>query len=194
MECYPRVGLVLIRTEAYRAQEMQPALDGLRADTEEIANALRQLFDLQGPWIINSVETLPACQRALSELDLDMVVLACQTQASEELLAILLKAIGSRPLVIWCYLPWQRFPQPASCLELLRGSGPVGTFGALGILRNLGVTFFFTFGSPGDPRLILDLRRAGWAACLRHVLRRVALGCSPARITGCCRLLWMSSA
>lgn len=176
MDSKPRIGLILIRSEGSGWADAQAVLTGTRADADKITARLRQEFELRDPWVIDGPEAQQECQRALREAELDMVVLAYQTVAGEEYLAGLFQAIGSTPLVVWCYLPWRRFPQPASPNEVLRGSGPVGTFGALGVLRNLGASFFFTFGSLDDPRLIRDLCQAGRAARLRRALRSARFG------------------
>jgi L-fucose isomerase-like protein len=64
---------------------------------------------------------------------------------------------------------------------VLRGSGPVGTFEGLGTLRNLGVDFFFTQGSTGDPRVLRDLETAARAAQVRRLLRSARFGLLPGR-------------
>lgn len=181
MENRPRVGLVLMRAEWPGCGAAGNVLETVEADTRAIVERLEEHFSVAGPWVISSTRSMQEAQHALRDAELDMVLLAFQTWAEDAQLVSLLQAIGSRPLVLWCYLPWRRVPRPVSRADLLRGAGPVGTFGALGTLRNLGVPFFFTFGAPDDPRLMQDLRVAGRAAAVRQYLRKTRFGLIPSR-------------
>ncbi len=175
----PRVGLVLMRSGDLCCEEPGDVLGAVREDERGIVTQLNQRFEIFGPWIVDSVDTLQASQNALLENELDMVILAYQTESQEGALDALLAAIGARPLVIWCYLPWRRLPRPTTFNELQRTSGLIGTFAALGVLRNQGSAFFFTFGAPDDPRLLRDLEVAGRAARLRQQLRQTRIGLLP---------------
>jgi L-fucose isomerase-like protein len=181
MQVSPRVGLVFMRSDMFGCGQADDLLYTIEADTQDAVRRLSRQFDIQGPWIIDSVDSLQSCQQSLRETDLDMVLLAFQTAATDTHLVSLLQAIGNRPLVLWCYLPWRRLPRPVSFSETMRGSGPVGAFAALGTLRNLGVPFLFAFGAPDDPRLIQDLNVAGRAARVRQSLRTARFGLVPSR-------------
>ena len=182
MQEKPRVGLILMRAGSVCCEEPGDFLESIRVDEQRIVNRLNQHFHMFGPWVVDSVDTLQTCQNTLRDQDLDMVLLAYQTQAEDGALDGLLAAIGDRPLVVWCYLPWRRLPRPASYSELQRTSGLVGTFAALGNLRDQGTEFLFTFGAPDDPRLIRDLQVAGRAARARRGLRTTRIGLLPSPI------------
>lgn len=177
----PSVGLIVMRTDWFGHPAADQLIESIRADTVDIVNRLSGKFDVQGPWVVDSPESLHACQQGLREVELDMVLLAYQTWAEDTRLLSLLQAVGSHPLMVWCYQPWRRIPRPATFEDVLRGSGPVGTFAALGVLRNLQIPFQFTFGSPDDPRLLNDLQVAGRAAQVRRRLRSARFGLLPSR-------------
>jgi hypothetical protein len=181
MEGNPNVGLIVMRADWFGRPEAGSVLESIRSDTHEMVERLSRHFNLQGPWVVDSLESLLQAQHALREAEVDLVLLAFQTWAEDTRLVSLLQAIGSRPLIVWCYQPWLRVPRPTAFSEVLRGSGPVGTFAALGMLRNLDVSFQFTFGSPDDPRLIHDLKVAGRAAQVRRGLRSARFGLLPSR-------------
>ena len=181
MQEKPRVGLILMRATWPDSPESREILDGVRVDTQAILDRLNQHFEIQSPWVVDSQESLHACQKALRESDLDLVLLAFQTGAEDIFLTSLLQAIGTRPLLLWCYAAWGRLPGAISAAEIMRVSGSVGTFGALGTLRNLDVPFLFTFGAAEDPRLIDDLVVAGRAALMRKALRSARFGVIPSR-------------
>ncbi len=185
MEGKPRVGLIWIRVDLAGLPGAPGGAGGMQAlveaDASAAAGMLGELFDLRGPWVVDGPQAPEACREALREGELDMVVLAYQTQAGESCLPGLLQAIGGCPLVVWCYLPWRRFPEAAAYPEVLRGSGPAATFGALSVLRDLGASFLFTYGSPDDPRLAEELRCAGRAARVRRALRATRIGLLPAQ-------------
>ena len=181
MQEKPRVGLILMRANWPDCVEARAVLDGVEVDTRSILDRLNQHFDILEPWIVNSQDSLHTCQEALRESDLDLVLLAFQTGAEDIYLLSLLQAIGTRPLLLWCYAAWGRLPSAISASEVMRISGPVGTLGALGTLRNLDVPFLFTFGAAEDPRLIHDLVVAGRAALVRKALRSARFGFVPSR-------------
>lgn len=175
----PRVGLILMRLGQVCCDQPGEFIGGVRVDEDAILSSLTHHFDLAGPWVIDSAEALQDCQAALRSTELDMILLAYQTRAEDGALDAILAARGGLPLVLWCYLPWRRLPRPTSYSELQRTSGLVGTFAALGTLRNQDSGFLFTFGAPDDPRLVSDLVVAGRAARLRRQLRQIRIGLLP---------------
>ncbi len=179
MQDKPRVGLVLMRSSETCCEDTGEVLGAIQTDEDSIVARLSQHFDITGPWIVDSVDARETCQNALREATVDMVLLAYQTRAEESLLEALVESIGNRPFVVWCYLPWRRLPRPTSYGELQRTTGLVGTFAALGALRNMGAAYLFTFGAPDDPRLMQDLVVAGRAARLRRQLRQMRIGVLP---------------
>lgn len=181
MQEKPRLALILMQTDWNVCDDTLPVVEGVRQDREAMLNRLRRHFDILGPSVVDSPETLQACQRALSDGTFDLILLAFQTRADDTYLVPLLEAIGQRPLILWCYLPWRRIPRPASHVDMIRGSGPVGAFAALGTLRNLEIPFLYTFGAPDDPHLIEDLQVAGRAAQVRQSLRGARFGLIPSR-------------
>lgn len=179
MQEKPRVGLVLMRTTwnaCDRGVEIQKEFD---ADARTIIERLDPCFSIEGPFIIDSPDTLADCRKKLQNGGLDMVLLAFQTWADENLLVSLIEPSLGLPLVLWCFLPFRRFPHPATFYEVLRSTGSVSAFGALGALRNLRVPFLFTWGAADDPRLIDDLVVAGRAAQVRSGLQRARFGVLP---------------
>jgi L-fucose isomerase-like protein len=180
MQEKPRVGLILMRSGEVCCEEPGEFSKAIRADEQIIVDRLTKYLEIRGPWVVDSPDTLRDCRAGLRDSDLDMVIMAFQTQAEDGAQEGLLDAIGDRPLVIWCYLPWRRLPRPASYSELQRTTGLVGAFAALGTLHNQGTDFLFTFGAPDDPRLIRDLQVTGRAALLRRKLRHTRIGLLPA--------------
>jgi L-fucose isomerase-like protein len=176
----PRVGLILLRAEWFDSVVALPDLaEALRADAGSIENQLRQLFDVTGIWVVNSPQSLEVAGQALPAAEVDLFVLAFQVWAEDFYLLPLVKAIGDRPLAVWCYLPWRSPPPKLSFVDVLRGSGPVGTFEGIGTLRNLGVRYFFTQGAEDDPRVIHDLVTTARAGRIRRLLRRARFGLLP---------------
>ncbi len=178
----PRVAVILLRAEWFDSVVALPELTrAVQADERLLLERLETAFEIAGHWAVNSPDSLQNCARELRSLDADLFILAFQVWAEDFYLNPLAEAIAGRPLAVWCYLPWQRPPQPASFLDVLRGSGPVGTFEGLGTLRNLGLRFAFTHGAPDHPRPLHDLQVAARAAQVRRLLRRARFGLLPAR-------------
>jgi hypothetical protein len=177
----PRLGLVLLRVGGIGCGEIRGVLEGMERGTAEIRAVLERHFQVSGPWVVDSTETLAECAAGLQAADLDLVVVAYQTVAEDRLLLALLDAVGMNaggdlPLVVWCYLPWSRPPRLIENEDVFLCSGAVGTFGALGALRNRSARYFFTYGAADDPRLVHDLVVAGRAARVRRALRSARFG------------------
>jgi L-fucose isomerase-like protein len=178
----PRVAAILLRAEWFDAVVALPELvQAVQADERLLLEHLEAAFEIAGHWVVNSPGSLQRCARELRSLDADLFILAFQVWAEDFYLNSLAEAIAGRPLAVWCYLPWQRPPQPASFLDVLRGSGPVGTFEGLGTLHNLGLRFSFTHGAPDHPRPLRDLQVAARAAQVQRLLRQARFGLLPAR-------------
>ncbi|MFQ5812468.1 MAG: hypothetical protein ACE5I2_04665 [Anaerolineae bacterium] len=178
----PKVGLILLRAEWFDSVVALPELiETATSDAQAIMTALSEPFQVAGPWVVNSAESLAQVETALKTTRVDLVVMVFQVWAEDFYLIPLLRAVGNRPLAVWCYLPWEHPPRPASFVDVLRGSGPVGTLEGLGVVRNLGVDFTFTAGSPDNPRVVDDLTRAAQAGQIRRALREARFGVLPYR-------------
>lgn len=180
MSDLPKIGVILLRAEWFDSVVALPELvAAVQGDAEEIGRQLRAQFQVEAIWVVNSAESLRQAEIQVRSADVDLFVLAFQVWAEDFTLRPLVEALGGRPLVVWCYLPWQRLPDKLSFIDVLRGSGPVGTFEGLGTLRNLGVAYTFTHGAPDDPRLLNDLGVTARAAQVRKALRSARFGLLP---------------
>ncbi len=178
----PRLGMILLRAEWFDSVVAMPELTaGLQTDTAALLAALPPGLELASLWVVNSTASLQACIAQLSDQPLDLLVLSFQVWAEDFFIQPLLEALRGQPLALWCYQPSASPPLPASFVEVLRYSGPVGTLEGLGTLRNLGAHFAFLVGAPGSPQLneaLLAEARAGQAY---QALRRARIGLLPAR-------------
>ena len=178
----PRVALILLRAEWFDSVVALPELvTAVQKDESLIRDFLAQSFEVAALWVVNSQDSLHTCTNEIKTLQADLFILAFQVWAEDFYLTPVVDALAGCPLAVWCYLPWEQPPQLASFTQVLRGSGPVGTFEGLGTLRNLGVKFTFTHGPPQAPRVRQDLEIAARAAQVRQLLRSARFGVLPAR-------------
>ena len=141
----PHIGLVLLRAEWFDTVVALPELRyAMEQDAAAIVAALTPQFTLHGPWVVSTAESFDRTTAAIRAADLDLLVLCFQVWAEDRALPALLRAAGDMPLAIWCYTPWDRPPRPAPFVEVLRGSGPVGTLEGLGVIHNMGRRYSFT--------------------------------------------------
>lgn len=178
----PKAGLILLRAEWFDSVvALTELVEATAADAQAIVTSLSEYLTVTGPWLVNSPESLAQAEQTLKTTEVDLIILAFQVWAEDFYLIPLLRAIGNRPLVVWCYQPWDRPPRPASFAEVLRGSGPVGTLQGLGVIRNLGVEFTFTAGCASHPQVRSELREAARAGQVQQALRRARFGVLPYR-------------
>jgi len=182
MKSRPSIGLILLRAEWFDTVVALPALvQAVQSDQDAIVALFQDNFELDHTWVINSTPSLDRSAKEIRSSQVDLFVLVFQVWAEDAYLLPLLRSIAGRPLAVWCYQPWQRLPEKISFIEVLRGSGPVGTFEGLGTLRNLAAPYFFTYGSPADGRVIEDLLVAARGAQVWRALRSARFGLLPSR-------------
>ncbi len=180
MHVRPKVGLILLRAQWFDEVVALPELaGGIEHDTALLIETFPAELELARQWVVNSQERLDECVRALSSLNLDLILLTFQVWAEDFFLQPLVRALNGQPLAVWCYQPGTHPPQPASFCDVLRYSGPVGTLEGLGTLRNLGVPFSFLVGTPGRPQLNAELVNIARAGALFQALKRKKIGLLP---------------
>ncbi|GAB4482355.1 MAG: hypothetical protein Kow0088_25230 [Anaerolineales bacterium] len=176
------IGLVLLQAEWFDSVVALPALrQSVAMDAERIGKALRTCLNLTHIWTVNSRASLENVCRELRSSEVAAVILVFQVWAEDFYLSPLLDALGNRSLAVWCFQPWQKLPLSLSFLDVLRGSGWVGTFEGLGTLRNLKRTFFFTYGAPDDERVLKDLAQFARVVTVHQGLKRARFGLLPYR-------------
>jgi hypothetical protein len=176
----PSVGLILLRAEWFDSVVALPELvGGIQGDTDSLAAAFPAELELARTWVVNSSVSLNSCISELRTLRLDLVLLTFQVWAEDFFLQPLVEAMQGQPLAVWCYQPTTCPPRPASFVNVLRFSGPVGTLEGLGTLRNLGASFAFLVGAPGSLELNAGLIAEARAGSLRQSLRKARIGLLP---------------
>ncbi|MGB9673401.1 MAG: hypothetical protein ACPL3P_04625 [Anaerolineales bacterium] len=178
----PNAGLILLRAEWFDTVVALPGLaDTVQLDAQRIHQKLSKSMRIAHSWVINSPSSLTNTIRELKQSELDLVVLLFQVWAEDYYLQPIVEAIGRIPLALWCYQPWKTLPENLSFGDVLRGSGLVGTLEGMGTLRNLGNSYFFTWGSPDDERPIKELSQFAKIASVRNQLKKAQFGLLPRR-------------
>jgi L-arabinose isomerase len=176
------IGLLILRAEWFDKVVALPELrQAVEVDQERIVQALQGRLNLQQAWTVNSQSSLETACGELRHSKVQGVILVFQVWAEDFYLAPFLQALGNRPLAVWCFQPWQKLPLSLSFLEVLRGSGWVGTFEGLGTLRNLKKPFFFTFGAPHQERVLTELEQFARAVTAYQALKQARFGLLPHR-------------
>jgi len=178
----PKVGIVLLRAEWFDSVVGLPELSkALGTDLEATLNFLNQGMSVSNYWVVNSAESLEKCKSEVRTAQVDLIILLFQVWAEDFYLQPLVQAFGDIPIAVWCYLPWTHPPKYLSFVEVLRSSGPVGTFEGLGTLRNLDANFTFTVGGINDQRVLQDLMTAAQSARVYQLLHSARFGLLPSR-------------
>ena len=176
----PSVGVILLQAEWFDTVVALPQFQAsLKQDTASITSAFPTELDLIQVWVVNSPGSLQDCTRDIRNLQLDLVVLAFQVWAEDWYLQPIVDAIGEQPLAVWCYLPSAKPPFPASFIDVLRFSGPVGTLEGLGTLRNMGTPFSFLIGAPDSFQFKSQLVAVARAGSAFQTLRHTRVGLLP---------------
>ena len=176
------LGLFLLRAEWFDSVVALPELrQAVELDKARLVHALQGRINLHQVWTVNSQTSLETACSELRSSEVQGVILAFQVWAEDFYLAPILQALGNRPLAVWCFQPWHKLPLSLSFLDVLRGSGWVGTFEGLGTLRNLKKPFFFTFGAADQERVLTDLEQFAKVTTVYQALKQANFGLLPHR-------------
>ena len=168
--------LLLLRSNWFDRTSSHEAMVELDEDGDRIVYKLSPFLDIVKTWSIFSVETATAVSVELRSLEIDLVILVYQTRIDQDYIERMLKGVGVRPLVAWCYLPWRRIPQPMTYEDLVKGSSFYGMTASLSHLRELNVPFLAAFGSADDPSVLSKIETFSRAAQVANEMTRTHLG------------------
>ncbi len=182
----PRVGLLLLTAEWFTqigasqgSFRRLPEL--LNADAAQIEAALSAELDVVNPGVLATRAQVGQAVELFHRQAVDLVI-ACQVTWGEDRLVIdAVQKLPTTPLLLWCYSPFSRLPEPMTMVDLFQASGPVGTLQASAPLKRLGRPFGFAFGSYQDPAAIHRIVSFSKAAKLAQDLKRTTIGVLPYR-------------
>ncbi len=182
----PKAGLLLLTAEWFAkigatGGSYSELPERLAGDAARIAAALAPEIDLVSPGVLS---TLPQAAEAVERFqreDIDLLIACHITWGEDRLILEAVQRMPLAPLLLWCYSPLRRLPDPMTMSDLLRSSGPVGALQASGPLKRLGRRFGFAFGSSDDPQAIRRIIAYARAARVAKDLRKATIGVLPYR-------------
>ena len=167
--------LLIQRSEWFDKTNNLEAITELEEDGDRIVYKLSPFLDIIRTWSIFSPETARAVSIELRSLNVDFVILVYQTRVDQDFIESILKGLGNRPLVAWCYLPWRRIPHPMTYEDLVKGSSFYGMTASLSHLRDLGVPYLAAFGSADDPKVLSNIEEFARAAQVANEMTSLQL-------------------
>ncbi len=182
----PKAGLLLLTAEWFaQIGASQGSFAGLpqqlREDSARMEAALCQEIDLINPGVLATRSQAGQAVERFQHENVDLVI-ACQiTWGEDRLIVDAVQNLPATPLLVWCYSPFQRLPDPITMSDLFRASGPVGALQASGPLKRLGTRFGFAFGSYDDPQAIRRIVAYSKAARVARDLKKAVIGVLPYR-------------
>jgi L-arabinose isomerase len=182
----PKVGLLLLTAEWF-AQigagegSFRGLAEALDEDAARMERALGRELEIVQPGVLATPEQVGGALAAFREHDVDAVI-ACQiTWGEDRLILKAVQELPNVPLLLWCYTPYTRLPEPMSMPDLFRASGPVGALQASGPLKRLGKPFGFAFGSYESQTTVDRIVAFCRAAHVARSLRGARIGVLPYR-------------
>lgn len=168
--------LLLQRSEWFDLGVNRDAIAELDEDADRIALTLSPILDIRTIRSISTIETAEAVSVELRSIEADLIILIYQTRIDHFFLEKIIKGVGNRPLVSWCYLPWRRIPRPMTYEDLVKGSSLYAMTESLALLRELRVPFLAAFGSAEDPEVSAQIKYFALAAQISNELKNVKVG------------------
>jgi L-arabinose isomerase len=182
----PRIGLLPLTSEWFTqvgatSGSFSSLPLALESDLAGIRVALEPEMALVSPGILASNQQVVEAIRLFQQEAVDAVVIVYLTWGEDRTLIEAVHGLGDCPFLLWCYVPFERLPDPLSMPEMLRASGPVGSLQASGPLKRLGKRFVTAFGSYGNHQTIQHIASFARAARLAQDLKRAVIGVLPYR-------------
>jgi L-arabinose isomerase len=182
----PKAGLLLLSAEWFiqvgahqgRFSDLPRNLD---QDAAQIEASLASAMDVVNPGILTARQQVTEAVARFKQEDVDLVIVCHVTWAEDRLILEAVQQLPSVPLLLWCYAPFSRLPDPLSMSAMFRASGAVGTLQASGPLKRLGRSFGYAFGSYANPSAIQQIVAYAQAARVARRLRRAVIGVLPYR-------------
>lgn len=168
--------LLLQRSGWFDTINNHEAIKELQEDGDRIIFKLSPILDIKKTWSIYSTETAAAVSVELRSLDCELIILVYQTRVDHFFLSQILKGVGRRPLIAWCYLPWSRIPRPMTYEDLVKGSSMYAMSVSLAELSNSKIPCLALFGSADDPAVQQNIRHFSHAAQASRDLAKVKVG------------------
>lgn len=172
MESQTQVSVIFLYSDHLKKPAFESIHQELEADRRAILEKLSEKYRICSHWVVSTNQDLLSFVQAFQSDESDIVILLYQTQVEELHIQELVAAVGKKPLVTWCYLPWKRAPKPLSYEEYLRASGAASMFVAFYELRKRSVPYLPVFGSIQDADLLHKLDAFIQSARVKTQLRR----------------------
>ena len=153
----------------------------IREDAEIITSHLAEHLDVVSSGLVfTSEEGMAAISRFRQE-KVESVI-ACFVAWAEDYAWIpVIREIGDIPLLLWCYLPYDRPPSRQTMFDLCRNSGIVGMLQGSGTLRRLGKRFEFVLGGIEEKGTLQRILVWTRAASVLSELKKSIIGLLPCR-------------
>ncbi len=182
----PKIGFLFLTSEWFtQVGATQGSFSSLptalKTDLEGIKAALEPEMALVSSGVIASPQQVAGAIQEFQREAVDAVVIVYLTWGEDWTLIEAVQRLGDCPFLLWCYVPFERLPDPLSMPEMLRASGPVGSLQASGPLKRLGKRFVTAFGSYSNPQTIQHIARFARAARLAQDLKHAMIGVLPYR-------------
>lgn len=175
MKPQPQVSIIFLYSDHLNKPAFESIRQELETDRRAILEKLSEKYSICSYWVVSTNQDLARFVSSFQSEESDIVILLYQTQVEELHVQELVDAVGNKPLVAWCYLPWKRAPKPLSYEEYLRASGAASMFVAFHEFRKRFVPYLPVFGAIQDTDLLRKLDSFVQSARVRSQLRHAKI-------------------
>jgi L-arabinose isomerase len=181
-----RIGVLFFTSGWFRDVGIQDEQTGsltsdIERTAEQILGALRPGVDTVGGGVIFTQEQAAKAGEEIRRAGVDGLLLSPLMWCEDQIVRAALKQVPRLPILLCTFFPSRELPAYLPYLEMLKGTGSVGTLQLSGMLKREGWSYHPVTGYHADPALYEEIKEYCGALAVRRMLGRATVGVMPFR-------------
>lgn len=153
----------------------------LQKDSKRIIERLSKSGEVVETPLVTSIEKAREASKKLIVADVDCVIYCFLLWSEDEYLLVFRDLMKIKPSILWGYVPYRKAPSISNSMTLFRNSGIVGTFEGFGVIKRMGIDYFYVTGSIEDESTFRKINEILEAAKMYTELKNIKIGILPYR-------------
>ena len=185
MHLKPKIGLIFITSGWFRDVGLQTAsssvTDEVNSLAEEIVKNLSRFIDPVYHGVLFSEEQARQAADEITQADVKGIILSSLMWCEDQILRATLKQLPKLPILICTFFPTDNLPEFLSFMDVIKGSGSVGTLQMSGMLKREGYRYKTVTGYYKDADLYNEIQDHCLAFAIAQQLKNARCGVLPFR-------------
>lgn len=181
----PRVGILFFTSGWFREVGLQKNSSPITEEVEEIAKEIvGKISQFSEPiyrGVISSESDSKKVAEEIKVSDVDCLILSPLMWCEDKIIRAALKELPKLPLIICTFFPYKSLSKHMSFIDVLRGTGSVGSLQISGFLRKEGYKYKTVTGYYRDDSVYEEIKKNCISITIKQYLKDVRCGVLPFR-------------